>query len=156
MFASGFAIRPPSGETWCPVSATDDAARRCRGLAREMARLEAKERAATLRWGIVLVTPTALAMILGTVLDWAHGRLILDHRWRAEPRTFEQPSSKASRWRAPSIVTASGVRFPARVGARGTLLAPSDARPAGMMGEAEMAPIVDPVAGPIEIGRAHV
>src|SRR5262252_9008028 len=46
----------------------------------EMARLEAKERAATLRWariagwaGIVLVTLTVLAMILVPVLDWALG-----------------------------------------------------------------------------------
>jgi hypothetical protein len=57
----------------------------------DMARLEAKERAATLRWariagwaGIVLVTLTVLAMILGTVLDWALGwalgRLIPDDR----------------------------------------------------------------------------
>src|SRR5215467_15635278 len=51
----------------------------------EMARLGAKERAATLRWariagwaGIMLVTLTVLAMILGTALDCALGRLTLD------------------------------------------------------------------------------
>jgi hypothetical protein len=50
----------------------------------EMARLEAKERAATLRWariagwaGIVLVALTVLTTVLGTVLDWALGRLLL-------------------------------------------------------------------------------
>ena len=50
----------------------------------EMARLEAKERAATLRWariagwaGIVLVALTVLTTLLGTVLDWALGRLLL-------------------------------------------------------------------------------
>jgi len=49
----------------------------------EMARLEAKERAATLRWariagwaGIVLVALTVLTMVLGAVLDWAAGRLL--------------------------------------------------------------------------------
>src|SRR5262245_60211709 len=57
----------------------------------EMARLEAKERAATLRWariagwaGIVLVSLTVLAMILGpvfdSVLDWMLKRLILNDR----------------------------------------------------------------------------
>jgi len=49
----------------------------------DMARLEAKERAATLRWariaglaGIVLVALTVLTMVLGAVLDWAAGRLL--------------------------------------------------------------------------------
>src|SRR5215813_728715 len=48
----------------------------------EMARLDAKERAATLRWariagwaGIMLVALTVLTTILGTLLDWALGRL---------------------------------------------------------------------------------
>ena len=51
----------------------------------EMARLDAKERAATLRWariagwaGIILVALTVLTLILGTVLDWALGRLTLE------------------------------------------------------------------------------
>jgi hypothetical protein len=49
----------------------------------EMARLEAKERALTLRWariagwaGIVLVALTVLTVVVGTVLDWAAGRLL--------------------------------------------------------------------------------
>ena len=53
----------------------------------EMARLEAEQRAATLRWAkiaglasIALLTLSVLAMILGTALDWALdwalGRLI--------------------------------------------------------------------------------
>src|SRR5215467_2175081 len=51
----------------------------------EMARLDAKERAATLRWariagwaGIMLVALTVLTTILGTLLDWALGRLTLE------------------------------------------------------------------------------
>src|SRR5262249_30052504 len=52
----------------------------------EMARLEARDRAATLQWariagwaGIVLVALTVLTTVLGTLLDWALGRLSLDN-----------------------------------------------------------------------------
>jgi hypothetical protein len=49
----------------------------------EMARLEAEQRAATLRWAkiaawasIALLTLTVLSAILGTVTEWALGQLI--------------------------------------------------------------------------------
>jgi len=60
----------------------------------EMARLDAKERAATLRWariagwaGIMLVALTVLTTILGTLLDWALGRLpaLAERRIRRSP-----------------------------------------------------------------------